>query len=184
MRQLRSTQHLRLNVGLSYSQIGRWLGVPKATVGNTMLLARAAVVTGPDCGRTFTGSAPGCFRRPRVRFRRGFDDVAATGERANYVRFKLQPRPAVAMAARVKRPGKGFLGEQRELFLCENEAGEELPFERLLGDAMAGDGALFASQVAVEAAWAIVDGVLIDKRPVLPYVLGSWGPGGRRPDCG
>ena len=66
------------------------------------------------------------------------------------------------MAARVKRPGKGFLGEQRELFLCENEAGEELPFERLLGDAMAGDGALFASQVAVEAAWAIVDGELID----------------------
>ena len=96
MRQLRSTQHLRLNVGLSYSQIGRWLGVPKATVGNTMLLARAAVVAGPDGGRTITGPASGCFRRPRVRFRRGFDEVAATGERANYIRFKLQPRPAVA----------------------------------------------------------------------------------------
>ena len=60
----------------------------------------------------------------------------------------------------MKRPGNSFLGEHREQFLCENEAGKELPYERLLGDAMAGDGALFASQVAVEAAWAIVDGVL------------------------
>ena len=44
MRQLRSTLHLHFNAGLSYSQIGRSLGVPKATVGNTMLLARAAGV--------------------------------------------------------------------------------------------------------------------------------------------
>ena len=44
MRQLRSTLHLHFNAGLSYSQIGHSLGVPKATVGNTMLLARAAGV--------------------------------------------------------------------------------------------------------------------------------------------
>ena len=105
-----------------------------------------------------------------------FDDAAAVDGRANYVRFKLQPRAAVAIAARVKRPGKGFLGDQRELFLCENTAGEEPPYERLLRDAMAGDGALFTSQDAVEAAWAVVDGVLADHHPVLPYARGSWGP--------
>ena len=105
-----------------------------------------------------------------------FDDAAAVDGRANYVRFKLQPLAAVAIAARVKRPGKGFLGDQRELFLGENTAGEEPPYERLLRDAMAGDGSLFTSQDAVEAAWAVVDGVLADHHPVLPYARGSWGP--------
>jgi glucose-6-phosphate 1-dehydrogenase len=105
-----------------------------------------------------------------------FDDAKPADGRANYVRFKLQPLAAVAIAARVKRPGKGFLGDQRELFLCENEAGEEPPYERLLRDAMVGDGALFTSQDAVEAAWAVVDDVLEDHAPVLPYARGSWGP--------
>ena len=34
-----------------------------------------------------------------------FDASHPRGERANYVRFKLQPLSAVALAARVKRPG-------------------------------------------------------------------------------
>ncbi len=105
-----------------------------------------------------------------------FDDASPPDGRANYVRFKLQPLAAVAIAARVKRPGKGFLGDQRELFLCENQAGEEPPYERLLRDAMAGDGALFTSQDAVEAAWAVVDDVLEHHPPALPYPRGSWGP--------
>ena len=105
-----------------------------------------------------------------------FDDATPVDGRANYVRFKLQPLAAVAIAARVKRPGKGFLGDQRELFLCENEAGEEPPYERLLRDAMTGDGALFTSQDAVEAAWAVVDDVLLHHHPVLLYARGSWGP--------
>jgi len=105
-----------------------------------------------------------------------FDDVSPLPGQANHVRFKLQPTAAVAIAARVKRPGKGFVGEQRELFLCEDETGEAPTYERLLGDAMAGDGALFTSQDAVEAAWAVVDGVLLDHAPALPYARGTWGP--------
>ena len=105
-----------------------------------------------------------------------FDDREQQGTPPNYIRFKLQPTPAIAIAARVKRPGKAFVGDQRELFLCEDEAGEEPTYERLLGDAMAGDGSLFTSQDAVEAAWAVVDGVLVDHPPSLPYARGSWGP--------
>jgi glucose-6-phosphate 1-dehydrogenase len=41
---------------------------------------------------------------------------------------------------------------------------------------MAGDGSLFTSQEAVEAAWAVVDGVLADHPPCLPYAPGTWGP--------
>ncbi len=37
---------------------------------------------------------------------------------------------------------------------------EEQPYERLLGDALAGDGALFTREDAVEAAWAVVEPVL------------------------
>ena len=105
-----------------------------------------------------------------------FDDSQPHDGRANYIRFKLQPKSAVALAARVKRPGKGFIGDQRELYLCEEALSEGSTYERLLGDAMAGDGALFTSQDAVEAAWAVVDPILVDHPAALPYAPGSWGP--------
>ncbi|MCW8807774.1 MAG: glucose-6-phosphate dehydrogenase (NADP(+)), partial [Rhodanobacter sp.] len=44
-----------------------------------------------------------------------FDDAMGKGTRANYVRFRLSPVTAVALAARVKRAGKEFVGDQREL---------------------------------------------------------------------
>jgi glucose-6-phosphate 1-dehydrogenase len=105
-----------------------------------------------------------------------FDDSQPRDGRANYVRFRLQPVSAVALAARVKRPGKEFLGDQRELYLCEAALSEGSTYERLLGDAMAGDGALFTSQEAVESAWAVIDPILTNHPSVLPYTPGSWGP--------
>jgi glucose-6-phosphate 1-dehydrogenase len=105
-----------------------------------------------------------------------FADSASAKGRANYLRFRLSPKPAVALAARVKRVGKEFIGDQRELFLMEAQAGNETPYERLLGDAMAGDGALFTREDAVEAAWAVVAPVLKNHSKVHPYRRGSWGP--------
>ncbi|MGA2254008.1 MAG: glucose-6-phosphate dehydrogenase [Thermoguttaceae bacterium] len=103
------------------------------------------------------------------------DSVPATG-RANYLRFRLSPSSAVALAARVKRPGKEYIGDQRELYLIEEQPGEEPPYERLLSDAMAGDGALFTREDAVEAAWAVVDPVLVTHHQACPYEPGTWGP--------
>jgi glucose-6-phosphate 1-dehydrogenase len=105
-----------------------------------------------------------------------FADSAPTTGRANYFRFGISPVSAIALAARVKRAGKEFVGDQRELCLVEEQAGEELPYELLLGDAMAGDGALFTREDAVEAAWAVVDPVLETHHPARPYRRGSWGP--------
>jgi len=105
-----------------------------------------------------------------------FADSAPASGRTNYLRFRLSPSSAVALAARVKREGKEFIGDQRELFLMEEQPGEEAPYERLLGDAMAGDGALFTREDAVEAAWAVVDPVLNTHRLAHPYKRGSWGP--------
>ena len=95
---------------------------------------------------------------------------------ANYLRFRLSPISAVAIAARVKRPGKEFIGDQRELCLVEEHFGRELPYERLLYDAMMGDGALFTREDAVEAAWAALDNVLKNHHRAIPYDRGSWGP--------
>ena len=105
-----------------------------------------------------------------------FDDSTPASGRANYFRFRLSPHTAVALAARVKLAGKEFVGEQRELFLCDEQSEIESPYERLLGDAMAGDGALFSREDSIEAAWAVVDPVLKFHKPVLPYKPGSWGP--------
>ncbi|HZQ64358.1 MAG TPA: glucose-6-phosphate dehydrogenase [Gaiellaceae bacterium] len=105
-----------------------------------------------------------------------FADSLPTAGPANYFRFRLSPDAAIALAARVKRAGEAFVGEQRELFLLDTQPDEEQPYERLLGDAMAGEGALFTREDAVEAAWAVVDPVLSSHHPAHPYEPGSWGP--------
>ena len=105
-----------------------------------------------------------------------FADAESLAGRSNYIRFRLSPNSAVALAARVKLAGKDFVGEQRELYLLEEQPGGETPYERLLGDAMAGNGALFTREDAVEAAWAVVDPVLKTHHPVRPYKRNTWGP--------
>jgi glucose-6-phosphate 1-dehydrogenase len=138
----------------------RWAGVPWYLRSGKYLAETAAEVLvelKPPPQKLFADSAPGAGR-------------------ANYLRFRISPNSAVALAARVKRAGKEFVGDQRELYLLEEEPGEEPPYERLLTDAMSGDGALFAREDAVEAAWAVVDPVLKTHPRALPYKRGGWGP--------
>jgi glucose-6-phosphate 1-dehydrogenase len=138
----------------------RWEGVPWYLRSGKYLAATAAeviVALKPPPQRLFADSAP----------RAGL---------ANYLRFRLSPNSAVALAARVKRAGKAFVGDQRELYLVDERPGDEAPYERLLTDAMAGNGALFTRQDAVEAAWAVVDPVIRRHPPVHQYRRRSWGP--------
>jgi glucose-6-phosphate 1-dehydrogenase len=98
----------------------------------------------------------------------------------NYVRFRLSPEVVIALGARAKRPGEGMQGEPVELSVT-NQPGQGTPghlgdYERLLGDAMAGDATLFARQDVVEAAWAIVDPVIHGPSPMFDYDPGTWGP--------
>jgi glucose-6-phosphate 1-dehydrogenase len=105
-----------------------------------------------------------------------FADSGPEAGRANYLRFRVSPSCAVALAARVKRAGQEFVGEQRELYLIDEQPGEEAPYERLLGDALVGNGALFTREDAVEAAWAAVEPVLKNHHRACHYRRGSWGP--------
>jgi glucose-6-phosphate 1-dehydrogenase len=53
-------------------------------------------------------------------------------------------------------------------------------YERLLLDAMVGDGTLFARRDEVEEAWRIVDSIVAgwkqSEHKPLDYVAGTWGP--------
>ena len=138
----------------------RWEGVPWYLRSGKCLPATAAEVLVE-------------LKPPPVRL---FADSAPSAGPANYLRFRLSPSAAVALAARVKHPGKEFVGEQRELYLVEELLGAEAPYERLLCDAMIGDGALFTREDAVEAAWVAVDPVLKTHPRASPYRRGSWGP--------
>ncbi len=111
---------------------------------------------------------------PQKLFADSVPDLQICG--GNYLRFQLSPVSTIAIAARVKRTGKEFIGDERELCLVEEQFGQELPYERLLHDAMIGDGALFTQEDTVEAAWATLENVLETHNPVIPYARGSWGP--------
>jgi len=138
----------------------RWQGVPWYLRSGKCLAATAAEVVVE-------------LKPPPQRL---FDDSAPVNGRANYLRFRISPDSAVALAARVKRVGKEFVGDQRELYLSEEQPGEETPYERLLSDAMAGNGGLFTRQDAVEAAWSAVEPVLNNHHVAHRYKPGSWGP--------
>jgi len=103
------------------------------------------------------------------------DSQPVTGP-ANYLRFRLSPNASIGLAARVKRAGKEYVGDQKELYLLEEQAAAKSPYDRLIGDAIAGDGALFTREDAVEAAWMVVDPVLSVHKPVCIYKRRSWGP--------
>lgn len=95
----------------------------------------------------------------------------------NYLRFALSPDIAISLGAQVKAPGEAMAGQDVELAFYEQHEGAELaPYERLLGDALAGDASLFAREDAVEAAWRAVGQVLGDAAPLHPYEPGNWGP--------
>jgi glucose-6-phosphate 1-dehydrogenase len=94
----------------------------------------------------------------------------------NALRFTLGPNVALALRARAKVPGERMVGEDVELVVRDHHVDGMSPYERLLGDAMRGDSALFTREDTVEAAWAVVDPVLGDATPLHAYEPGTWGP--------
>jgi glucose-6-phosphate 1-dehydrogenase len=95
---------------------------------------------------------------------------------SNYYRFRLSPDIVVSLGARAKVEGEVMAGENIELVAHEDPGDDMPPYERLLGDALRGDSALFTREDSVEAAWCVVDPVLGDVTPVHEYEPGTWGP--------
>ena len=101
-----------------------------------------------------------------------FEQAPAVG----HIRARLSPDVCMAMGLRIKRPGEKMIGEPVELTLSEHAASLLPPYQRLLGDAMRGDGELFGREDIVDAQWRVVQPILFDPPPVAEYEPGTWGP--------
>ena len=95
----------------------------------------------------------------------------------NYFRFRISPDPTIAIGTNVLGPGHQLAAQPIEVLFKRDPASDIPPYERILGDAMAGDPTLFARQDYVEEAWRIVDPVIKAQPSVVEYEPGTWGPG-------
>ena len=101
----------------------------------------------------------------------------ACGAGGNTVRFRISPNESISIGMTVMDNAEEGVGQPVELMTTHSPDVETIDaYERLLGDAMAGDSTLFAREDYVEEAWRIVDEVLGQGTPVHVYEPGTWGP--------
>ena len=114
----------------------------------------------------------------RARFRRPPTVFRGQEQHHDYLRFRVSPEMTIAMGVTVMAPNAELSGVSTEMIVSRQpRATDVAPYERVLGDAMAGDASIFARQDYVEEAWRIVDPVLNQATPIAPYEPGTWGPG-------
>jgi glucose-6-phosphate 1-dehydrogenase len=140
----------------------RWAGVP--------FLIRA----GKALAHKATEAVVELNQPPRLLFA----DPKTPQPATNRLRFRLGQDPGVTLTVQAKRPGEGMVSEPVDLNVDFGRAlgPLPLPYERLLGDALAGDNTMFASEGFVEHTWAILDPLLRDPGPVHVYEPGTMGP--------
>jgi glucose-6-phosphate 1-dehydrogenase len=137
----------------------RWSGVPFFIRAGKNLPVKASEVTV-------------VFKRPpRLGIGRG-----KTPE-PNQLTVRIEPQPGARTRLWAKQAGEEDFEPADLEVLFEKVAGEEPePYERLLGDALAGRNQLFTREDTVEETWRIVAPLLDDPGPVHPYAPGTWGP--------
>jgi glucose-6-phosphate 1-dehydrogenase len=95
----------------------------------------------------------------------------------NYCRLRISPDFTMAIGANVIAPGQETVSAAIEMLGTQHPRADEMDaYERLLGDAMEGDAALFAREDYVEEAWRIVDPARQASSRVSEYEPGTWGP--------
>jgi glucose-6-phosphate 1-dehydrogenase len=93
--------------------------------------------------------------------------------------IRIDPDGGACFLLEAKKPGEDALRQVDLTLLFQQELGDQPgPYERLLGDALAGDPGHFAREDMVEETWRIVQPLLDDPPPVEPYQRGGWGPHG------
>ncbi len=95
----------------------------------------------------------------------------------NQMTVRIEPTPGARLRLFAKEAGEDAFESADLKVLFEKVPGEEPePYERLLGDAIAGRHQLFTRQDTVEETWRIVQPLLDEPGPVHPYAPGTWGP--------
>jgi glucose-6-phosphate 1-dehydrogenase len=135
----------------------RWQGVPFYIRAGKSLAVTATEVVG--------------------RLRKPPTEIPAEVLHSNYLRFRISPEVSIALGMTVMGPGEKLVGQPAEMIAIKPPDAEEMSaYERVIGDAMAGDATLFAREDYVEQAWRIVDPVLKKPTPVYSYDPKTWGP--------
>jgi len=112
-----------------------------------------------------------------ARFRKPPSAIRAGALTQNHLRFRISPEMTIALGATVMAPDDLLQGRHVEIETSRHPCPNEMEvYERVLGDAVAGDPTLFARQDYVEEAWRIVDPALRAETPVYDYEPGTWGP--------
>jgi glucose-6-phosphate 1-dehydrogenase len=145
----------------------RWLGVP------------IYLRTGKRLARKTTEIAIRLKQAPDL----GFIQNAPAGVLANTLVLKVQPTEGVSLSLGAKIPGTRMSIRPVNMeFLYGSSFLSESPeaYERLILDAMRGDGTLFTRDDEVEAQWSIIDPILEgwahESQPLMTYPAGSQGP--------
>jgi glucose-6-phosphate 1-dehydrogenase len=112
-----------------------------------------------------------------VRFRIPPTMYSGFSLRENYFRFRISPEITVAFGMNAIAPGEDTVSQMDEMIVSRHPRADEMDaYERVLGDAMAGDPTLFAREDYIEEAWRIVDPALKAGTPVFEYDPKTWGP--------
>lgn len=89
---------------------------------------------------------------------------------SNHFRFRISPDVSIAMGMTVMGSGEKLLAEPAEMLASHHPDAQEMEaYERVLGDAMAGDATLLAREDYVEEAWRIVDPVFNKDTSIYSY---------------
>ncbi len=117
------------------------------------------------------------FRRPPMVL---FQQLCGPRLSRNTLRIRLQPDEGIHLTFNAKTPGRERIEPIDMDFRYNSEWLSYSPeaYERLLGDALAGDSTLFTRGDEVLEAWRVIDSIQKQWHdlPVRTYEVGSWGP--------
>jgi glucose-6-phosphate 1-dehydrogenase len=95
----------------------------------------------------------------------------------NQLTIRIEPKPGARIRLYAKQAGEEAFQTTDLEVLFEKVPGEDPePYERLLGDAIAGNHQLFTRQSSIEETWRVVQPLLDEPGPVRRYEQGTWGP--------
>ncbi len=149
----------------------RWAGVPFYIRAGKRMTKRLTEITIQ-------------FKQPPLHIFKDEAGKGGEGVRSNVISMRIQPDEGITLRFGAKIPGPSMsIGQVNMNFSYAEAFGASSAngYERLLLDAMLGDGTLFAHRDGVEATWALMTPILENwaSKPVddFPnYPAGTWGP--------
>jgi glucose-6-phosphate 1-dehydrogenase len=98
---------------------------------------------------------------------------------SNRLIVHIQPDEGISVTFAAKVPGPDVRVQPVSMEFTYGASFKKSPpeaYERLLHDALEGDHTLFIREDEVERGWTVVQPVLDDPPPIVPYRAGTWGP--------